>query len=107
MPPAYTRWKQECAAALVKLGLSIPIEGAFALEVLLCFKQKGLSDIDNCAGALLDAGNNISWQDDKQCEVCFALIKRYHGKDEILFNVRTLPDGWTPEWYYKDLAARL
>ena len=107
MPPAYTRWKQEVAAALVQLGLSSPIEKPFALEVLFCFKAKGIGDKDNLEGGILDAGNGVSWLDDKQAEAGITLIKRYHGKDEILFNVRPLPDGWTPDWYYRDLAARL
>lgn len=107
MPPAYTRWKQEVAAALVRLGFTQPLEGPLAIEAMFCFKLKGVGDLDNVIGGLEDAGNNVAWLDDKQIETTFALIKRYHGKDEILFNIRTLPDGWTPEWYYADLAARL
>ena len=66
MPHGYTDWKQETAYQMRKAWGQPPIEGTLGVAIELVARKRPRGDMDNLAGAVLDAGNGVLWVDDRQ-----------------------------------------
>jgi len=73
MPPGYQDWKQETAYQMRQHYLQEPMQGHVAVAIDIVAKRKPRGDIDNLAGAILDAGNGVLWTDDRQI-VALAIV---------------------------------
>jgi Holliday junction resolvase RusA-like endonuclease len=63
MPKAYMDWKANVRAILAEWWTVAPLEKVNCL--CLVFRGPARGDLDNMAGAVLDAGNGLIWQDDR------------------------------------------
>lgn len=63
MPKAYMDWKANVRAILGEWWTVPPLEAVNCL--VLVFKGPARGDLDNLAGAVLDAGNALIWKDDR------------------------------------------
>lgn len=61
-PEAYEDWKATVRAILAEWWTVEPLDGVHCL--LLSFRGPARGDLDNLAGAVLDAGNELIWRDD-------------------------------------------
>jgi Holliday junction resolvase RusA-like endonuclease len=66
MPEAYMQWKQDFAVQCMAQGPVHPLEGELEMTVWAFFKGKRRKDVDNTAGAVMDALNGIAYADDDQ-----------------------------------------
>jgi Holliday junction resolvase RusA-like endonuclease len=58
-------------------------EGELAVVIRCFFKGKARGDVDNYAGAVLDAANGILFADDKQVKYLEVELEESSGRDEI------------------------
>jgi Holliday junction resolvase RusA-like endonuclease len=63
MPKAYMDWKANVRAVLGEWWTIEPLDEVRCL--LLSFRGPARGDLDNLAGAVLDAGNGLIWRDDR------------------------------------------
>lgn len=63
MPKAYMQWKADVRAILAEWWAIPPLEQVNCL--CLVFRGPARGDLDNLAGAVLDAGNGLIWVDDR------------------------------------------
>ena len=63
MPKAYMDWKADVRAILAEWWTVAPLEKVNCL--CLSFRGPARGDLDNMAGAVLDAGNGLIWRDDR------------------------------------------
>lgn len=63
MPPAYMEWKATVRAMLAEWWTLPPLPEVRCL--CLTFRGPARGDLDNLAGAVLDAGNGLIWTDDR------------------------------------------
>ena len=63
MPPAYKKWKKEVRAQMAEWWVDEPLELVYLVR--MTFKGPQRQDLDNLLGAVLDAGNNLIWKDDR------------------------------------------
>lgn len=63
MPAAYMQWKANVRAILAEWWTVPPLEQVNCL--VLVFRGPARGDLDNLAGAVLDAGNALIWSDDR------------------------------------------
>ena len=63
MPPAYMQWKQRVRAQMGEWWTAPPLPFVNCLTLKFCGPGRG--DLDNLAGAILDAGNGLIWSDDR------------------------------------------
>jgi Holliday junction resolvase RusA-like endonuclease len=63
MPKAYMSWKADVRAILAEWWTIPPLEDVRCL--CLVFRGPARGDLDNLAGAVLDAGNGLIWRDDR------------------------------------------
>lgn len=63
MPKAYMAWKADVRAILAEWWDVPPLERVCCL--CLVFRGPARGDLDNLAGAVLDAGNGLIWRDDR------------------------------------------
>lgn len=75
MPQAYKKWKKLARAQLAEHWTDPPLK---KIEVV-AFKFFGPArgDLDNLIGAVLDAGNQLVWEDDR-----VSIISRMQGEHE-------------------------
>jgi Holliday junction resolvase RusA-like endonuclease len=72
MPKAYMQWKATVRALLAEWWTIPPLADVRCL--VLVFRGPARGDLDNLAGALLDAGNGLLWTDDRVSVMpCMAL----------------------------------
>lgn len=63
MPASYMAWKKTVRALLSEWWTVPPLTDVRCL--VLSFRGPARGDLDNMAGAVLDAGNGLVWQDDR------------------------------------------
>lgn len=63
MPKAYMDWKANVRAILAEWWTIEPLDDVRCL--CLSFRGPARGDLDNLAGAVLDAGNGLIWRDDR------------------------------------------
>ena len=63
MPKAYMDWKADVRAILAEWWTIEPLDDVRCL--CLSFRGPARGDLDNMAGAVLDAGNGLIWLDDR------------------------------------------
>lgn len=63
MPRAYMDWKANVRAILAEWWTIEPLDDVRCL--CLSFRGPARGDLDNMAGAVLDAGNGLIWRDDR------------------------------------------
>lgn len=63
MPKAYMEWKARVRAILAEWWTIPPLDKVRRL--VLVFHGPARGDLDNLAGAVLDAGNGLIWRDDR------------------------------------------
>lgn len=73
MPAGYQDWKQETAYLMRQQYRAGPMLGHVGVAIDIVAKRKPRGDIDNLAGAILDAGNGVMWGDDRQI-VALAIV---------------------------------
>ena len=61
----YASWMKECRAILGEWWTIPPLQKGQLLCVQFTFRGPGTSDLDNLAGAVMDAGKGILWVDDR------------------------------------------
>lgn len=62
-PEAYRRWLQQARAVLGEWWTAPPLPAVRC--VCMTFRGPARGDLDNLAGAVLDAGNGLVWADDR------------------------------------------
>ena len=62
----YMKWKSDVAARLREMYAGPPFEGPLSLSIIAYYRLAPKGDVDNLAGALMDAANGILWHDDGQ-----------------------------------------
>jgi Holliday junction resolvase RusA-like endonuclease len=75
---AYTQWKQDFALAVMQQGPVHPLTGPLLLSVEVEFRLHPASDVDNLAGAVMDALNGVCYEDDKQ--IVDLHVSKLHGQ---------------------------
>lgn len=63
MPTAYKQWKSNLRGLMGEWWTMPPLESVNAL--VFTFSGPARGDLDNLAGAVLDAGNGLIWVDDR------------------------------------------
>lgn len=63
MPPAYMKWKASLRGQMGEWWTLPPLTKVNAL--VITFHGPARGDLDNMAGAVLDAGNGLIWADDR------------------------------------------
>jgi len=63
--PSYTAWMKQCRAILAEWWTLPPLGKGQMIAVHFTFVGPGISDLDNLAGSVLDAGKGILWVDDR------------------------------------------
>lgn len=66
MPTEYVKWREDFAAQVLAQGPVHPLDGPLLLSIEVEFRLHPASDVDNLAGAVMDALNGICYADDKQ-----------------------------------------
>jgi Holliday junction resolvase RusA-like endonuclease len=66
MPEEYVTWKQNFAVYCMAQGPVTPLDGPLRMTVIASYKDKRRKDVDNIAGAVMDALNGIAYADDEQ-----------------------------------------
>ena len=61
----YRTWAESVRAILSEWWTVPPLEKGQVVALHLTFFGPGTSDLDNLAGAVMDAGNGIVWADDR------------------------------------------
>jgi Holliday junction resolvase RusA-like endonuclease len=61
----YKAWTKSAQAILAEWWTIPPLGKGQVVALHLTFCGPGTSDLDNLAGAVMDAGNGIVWQDDR------------------------------------------
>jgi Holliday junction resolvase RusA-like endonuclease len=61
----YTAWTEDVRAILREWWTIPPLQKGQVVALHLTFCGPGTSDLDNLAGAVMDAGNGIVWADDR------------------------------------------
>ena len=95
MPAGYQDWKQETAFQMRQQYRHEPMQGHVAVAIDIVAKRKPRGDIDNLAGAILDAGNGVLWTDDRQI-VALAIVWLTPA-DELPEGIRLEVREWTKE----------
>jgi Holliday junction resolvase RusA-like endonuclease len=62
MPAKYKIWQRNLRALMAEWWTSPPLTSAV---VHMTFNGPARSDLENLAGAVLDAGNKLIWEDDR------------------------------------------
>ena len=63
MPPAYIQWKSNLRGLMGEWWTAEPLSKIAVLTLVFSGPARG--DLDNMAGAVLDAGNGLIWTDDR------------------------------------------
>ena len=63
MPPAYVKWKSNLRGQMGEWWTENPLPRIAVLTLVFSGPARG--DLDNLAGAVLDAGNGLIWADDR------------------------------------------
>ncbi len=95
MPAGYQDWKQETAFQMRQQHRQEPMQGHVAVAIDIVARRKPRGDIDNLAGAILDAGNGVLWTDDRQI-VALAVVWLTPA-DELPEGIRLEVREWTRE----------
>lgn len=61
----YASWMQSARSILAEWWTIPPLGKGQVIALQLTFRGPGTSDLDNLAGAVLDAGRGIVWSDDR------------------------------------------
>lgn len=75
MPAKYKKWKAEVRAQLAEWWTDPPLDRVEM--VILKFRGPARADLDNLMGAILDAGNQLIWKDDR-----VSVISKLYGQFE-------------------------
>lgn len=109
--PKATKEYEANVRAHLRIARAPKLDGALVVDILCVFpRPKGKAgqlrqfhmvkpDADNCAKAILDAGNGILWTDDSQ--VMSLRVTKAYGEPKVILSVRTatledlgLVSGW-------------
>ena len=91
MPKAYVSWKQRFRDELLAAyGRPEVLESELVVAITASFKHKARGDVDNYAGAVLDACNGLLYKDDRQVKRLYTEVIEQCGKDKIELTVLPL-----------------
>jgi Holliday junction resolvase RusA-like endonuclease len=83
----YTAWKNDIATRLRAAYSGPPLEQMLSLNIVVGYQKAPKGDVDNLAGALMDAANGVLWHDDGQVKrLCIERLDK-SGTDSILIEV--------------------